>query len=228
MGRAHPLVAYLVSTRLALGAAGVLAGLAALGSRGSRSAAASVSLDILEDEHILQVMRDDDEDGVVGAVFVNRDGDVEHIGDLRLYSVFSGEVEAYAAFGDDYDEGIAMEWISMLREAAHYFTGQAFPMEVYRGLRVDDVRKVKTDDPGYSWTPEIRIAKMFAEGAHLAARRHGGSVVLRATLMEPENVDWETTVGLYIAFSAPSPSEAEMQIRPLRPERDLRDIRVLQ
>jgi hypothetical protein len=221
-----------MSAHLALGAAAVLAGLAALRARqGSRSVKSGVRFERVSDERIYQAMREGDGRLVAVEVFAVGPGVppklIQRISLIELFDETA--VDAYVGMEDDFDPKLASAWISGFDGAIKYFSGLSFPMRVYRGLRYTGDEEPRLVGPGLSWTPDRAVAESFANGSHFSSANGDTGRVLTAVLPTPEDVDWAQTLALYVAFTEfVLESEVERQIRPLDDSKSLRQIRVLQ
>ena len=220
-----------MSARLALGAAAVLAGLAALRARqGSRSVKSGVRFERVSDERIYQAMREGDGRLVAVEVFTVEPGaEPRLIRRIPLIELLDEAVEPYAVMGDGFDPEFASAWVFGFDSAIKYFSGLSFPMQVYRGLRYRSDGEPRLVSPGVSWTPDRAVAESFADGSHFSSSGGDTGRVLTAVLPTPEDVDWTQTLALYVVFTSfMFESEVERQIRVLDDRKGLRQIRVLQ
>ena len=219
-----------MSAYLALGAAAALAGLAALRARqGSRSDAIGVRFQRRSNERIHHAMRNDDDDLIAVEVFKVEPGKKpESIKKIKLIDLFDDAVAGYTQTGVDFDQHSTNDWITGLDDGIKYFSRLSFPLQVYRGLRYSGGGEPNLGEPGASWTPDREIAERFADGTHFAASKGDTGSVLTAILPTPECVDWASTLGLYVAYSAFTPldDEVERQIRPIT-SLHLRQVQVL-
>lgn len=215
-----------MSANLAIGITAALASLAALNTRiGSRSQKIGVRFQRARRELIYQAMRDEDDDFIGVEVFsIDNDGKSELIKKIPLWWLFDEALGAYTGVGNDFERESASEWISGLDEAIEYFSKQTFPMRIYRGLRYKGRERPRIENPGISWTPDVKIAESFADGYHAASSRGDTGHILTAIIPGPKNVDWASTLSLYVSYTAFTPGEAERQIRPNDPSEDLIEI----
>lgn len=219
-----------MSAHLALGAAAALAGIAALRRRrGSQGGTIGVRFQRRSSESIYHAMRNDDDDFIAVEVFKVEPGKkTESIKKIKLIHLFDDAVAGYTQTGVDFDQHSTDDWITGLDEGIKYFSRLSFPLQVFRGLRYNGDAEPNLADPGLSWTPDREIAERFAGGSHFAASKGDTGSVLTAILPTPECVDWAYTLGLYVAYSAFTPydDEVERQIRPIT-SLHLRQVRVL-
>lgn len=219
-----------MSAHLALGAAAALAGIAALRRRrGSQGSTIGVRFQRRSNERIHHAMRNDDDDFIAVEVFKVEPGKKpESIKKIKLIDLFDDAVAGYTQTGVDFDQHSTDDWITGLDESIKYFSRLSFPLQVFRGLRYNGDNGPNLAVPGPSWTPDRKIAERFADGSHFAASTGDTGNVLTAILPTPECVDWAHTLGLYVAYSAftPSDDEVERQIRPIT-SLHLRQVRVL-
>lgn len=111
-----------------------------------------------------------------------------------------------------------------IRATAAYFNALDFPLPVYRGLQMwGEDRSVRTQDAGSYWTPNLAVARRFADGTHWSASDSGDvpgtqrargptPAILQGVVQDAAHVDWPQTLMNYLQFSLEDDVDVESQV----------------
>lgn len=136
--------------------------------------------------------------------------------------------------GDLYsvDVGLSLDdhdW-RIVEAAAAFLASLRFPLQVYRGLHLQEGELVRLDRPGKHWTTVRDIAENFAryrhEGIGDLDPDHPFEPVILSTTLTPDDVDWHQTALTYLTWTAipheeasRHPRTAELQVTTTEPLR---------
>jgi hypothetical protein len=205
-----------MSARLAIGAVGALAGLAALGSRrGSRQRRVGWSIDHVADLSAYASWRQIVDEGVVLVA-----GYASYAGGIREFEIAADDwgLEQFREFASTWiwDEihagGTEASYLARLQGQLEDFRAWLealrYPLTVYRGIRLgahDDLQLGVDDDAEVyhdHWSTSLPVARGFASGAHRDASSGRVGVVLSGVVELPDVGDIGHTLGDFLRFTA--------------------------
>lgn len=128
------------------------------------------------------------------------------------------------------DVGLSLsdeDW-RIVEAAAAFIASLRFPLQVYRGLHLQEGKLVRVDRPGKHWTPVRDIAENFARWRHEGMGDldpvHPFKPVILSTTLMPDDVDWRQTALTYLTWTgipheeaSRNPMTAELQVTTTEP-----------
>ena len=207
-----------MSTRLTLGAAAALVGLAALSSRGSRSGAGASIFGVRVHPLVgySSIEELDESNPMVMSGMVR-----DPLGRQEPFCVRWLELEAFIDEASRWEGIHGIEWtmdafvLPGLRQAADWLSGLEYPLEVYRGIRVRSLDEVQLRDDhrlrNPHWTVNPKVAQAFALGIHSASEPSSSrpgpriGVVLRGVSTHIEAREIARLVRNFLVYSAEGP-----------------------
>lgn len=136
--------------------------------------------------------------------------------EMSFYDVYPG----YSEPEDEYEETMFFTKENAIRHAQFIidvFDSLPNPIKIYRTLSVSNINNINLEYPGESWSFSKESALQF--GSHINAN------VLLSAFVKKEDVDWKSTIDLFIMFSGNMDVDDENEIN-IKDESKIKNVKI--